>query len=51
MLEGQSQEEITSATLPGSDEPFAAGPGFVVAIPVKDEVKHLLAFDRAFSAT
>jgi GT2 family glycosyltransferase len=41
MLEGHPREDITSATSLGSDEPFAAGSGFVVAIPVKDEEKHL----------
>jgi GT2 family glycosyltransferase len=43
MLEGRSREAITSATSPRSDEPLPAGPGFVVAIPVKDEERHLLA--------
>jgi GT2 family glycosyltransferase len=43
MLKGRSQQDTTFANSPGSVESFAAGPGFVVAIPVKDEEKRLQA--------
>jgi GT2 family glycosyltransferase len=49
MLEGCLSEEIAFATSVGSDAGTFAGRGCVVAIPVKDEEKHLLACLTALS--
>jgi hypothetical protein len=49
MLEGHPSEEIAFATSVESDTRFVPDPGFVVAIPVKDEEKHLLACLTALS--
>ena len=49
MLEGCLLEEIAFANSVGTDVGFVAGPGCVVAIPVKDEEEHLLACLTALS--
>jgi hypothetical protein len=49
MLEGHPSEEIAFATSVESDARFVPDPGFVVAIPVKDQEKHLLACLTALS--
>ena len=49
MLEGCLSEEIAFANSVGTDAGFVAGPGCVVAIPVKDEEEHLLACLTALS--
>ena len=49
MLAERPWEEIAFATSVGSDAGCVAGPGYVVAIPVKDEEKHLLACLTALS--